>query len=59
MFPATAEIIAEKIGELTKELEQIFICDNTIFGSFDGINIVDLVNPEKLFFIAKRNFEFD
>ena len=23
-----------------------------------GINIVDLVNPEKLFFIGNRNFEF-
>ena len=31
MSPATAEIIAEKIGEPTKELEQICICDNTIF----------------------------
>ncbi len=29
------EIIAEKIGEPTKESEQISICDNTIFGSFD------------------------
>ena len=35
MSPATAEIIAEKIGEPTKELEQICICDNTIFWSFD------------------------
>ena len=24
-----------------------------------GINIVDLVNPEKLFFIGNRNFEFE
>ena len=59
MSPATAEIIAEKIGEPTKELEQICICDNTIFGLSTGINIVDLVNPEKLFFIGNRNFEFD
>lgn len=58
MSPATAEIIAEKIGEPTKELEQICICDNTIFGLSTGINIVDLVNPEKLFFIGNRNFEF-
>lgn len=58
MSPATAEIIAEKIGEPTKELEQICICDNTIFGLSTGINIVDLVNPEKLFFIWNRNFEF-
>ena len=55
MSPATAEIIAEKIGEPTKELEQICICDNTIFWPFDR-NIVDLVNPEKLFFIGNRNF---
>ena len=57
MSPATAEIIAEKIGEPTKELEQICICDNTIFGLLTGINIVDLVNPEKLFFIGNRNFQ--
>ena len=57
MSPATAEIIAEKIGEPTKGLEQICICDNTIFGLSTGINIVDLVNPEKLFFIGNRNFE--
>ncbi|MEG2344783.1 MAG: DUF1697 domain-containing protein [Anaerovoracaceae bacterium] len=30
-----AEIIAEKIGEPTKELEQICICKNAIFWSFD------------------------
>ena len=59
MSPATAEIIAEKIGEPTKELEQICICDNTIFGLSTGINIVDLVNPEKLFFIGNRSFEFE
>lgn len=35
MPPATAEEIAEKIGEPTKELEQIYICDNAIFWSFD------------------------
>lgn len=35
LSPATAENIAEKIGEPTKELEQIYICDNTIFWSFD------------------------
>ena len=38
--------------------EQICICDNAIFGLSTGINIVDLVNPEKLFFIGNRNFEF-
>lgn len=27
------------------------------FGLSTGINIVDLVNPEKLFFIGNRNFE--
>ena len=32
---ATAEIIAEKIGEPTKELEQIYIYKNTVFWSFD------------------------
>lgn len=32
---ATAKGIAEKIGEPTKELEQLFICDNVIFWSFD------------------------
>jgi len=31
----TAENIAEKIGEPTKELEQICICENVIFWSFD------------------------
>lgn len=32
---STAENIAEKIGEPTKELEQIFIWENVIFWSFD------------------------
>lgn len=32
---ATAEMIAQKIGEPTKELEQVFICENAIFWSFD------------------------
>ncbi|MEG1138999.1 MAG: DUF1697 domain-containing protein [Lachnospiraceae bacterium] len=31
----TAEMIADKIGEPTKELEQICICKNAIFWSFD------------------------
>ena len=31
----TAEIIAEKIGEPTKELEQIYIYNNVIYWSFD------------------------
>ncbi|MEG0429182.1 MAG: DUF1697 domain-containing protein, partial [Hydrogenoanaerobacterium sp.] len=35
MPPVAAEIIAEKIGEPTKELEQICICKNAIFWSFD------------------------
>lgn len=36
IMPSTdAEILAEKIGEPTKELEQISICKNTIFWSFD------------------------
>ncbi|MEG2052760.1 MAG: DUF1697 domain-containing protein [Bacilli bacterium] len=35
MPPATAEIIAEKIGEPTKELEQTYICNNAIFWSFN------------------------
>lgn len=30
-----AEIIAKKIGEPTKELEQVHICKNAIFWSFD------------------------
>ena len=40
------------------------IYDNLIFvitlffGLSTGINIVDLVNPEKLFFIGNRNFQF-
>lgn len=38
LSPATAESIAEKIGEPTMELEQIRICDNTIFWSFDRTN---------------------
>lgn len=33
--PNTAELVAEKIGEPTKELEQIFIYKNYIFWSFD------------------------
>lgn len=32
---STAESIAEKIGEPAKELEQVFICENVIFWSFD------------------------
>ena len=35
MPPAAAEHIAEKIGEPTKELEQVWICENSIFWSFD------------------------
>lgn len=35
MSSFTAEIIAEKIGEPTKELEQIYIHNNVIFWSFD------------------------
>jgi uncharacterized protein (DUF1697 family) len=36
VMPSTAaEIIAKKIGEPTKELEQICICKNAIFWSFD------------------------
>lgn len=36
VIPSTkAEIIAEKIGEPTKEPEQICICKNAIFWSFD------------------------
>lgn len=31
----TAKIIAEQIGEPTKELESVFICDNAIFWSFE------------------------
>ena len=36
VMPSTAaEYIAEKIGEPTKELEQVWICENAIFWSFD------------------------
>ncbi len=35
MPPATAENIAEKIGEPTEKLEQIYIYKNVIFWSFD------------------------
>lgn len=35
MPPAAAETIAEKIGEPTKGLEQICICKNAVFWSFD------------------------
>lgn len=38
MPPAIAETIAGKIGEPTKELEQICICKNAIFWSFDRKN---------------------
>lgn len=33
--PTTAEVITDKIGEPTIELEQICICKNAIFWSFD------------------------
>lgn len=33
--PTTAELVAEKIGEPTKGLEQICMCKNSIFWSFD------------------------
>lgn len=35
MPSAAAEIITEKIGEPTKTLEQVCICKNAIFWSFD------------------------
>lgn len=35
MPPYDAENISAKIGEPTHELEQVFICDNVIFWSFD------------------------
>ncbi|MEG0841406.1 MAG: DUF1697 domain-containing protein [Erysipelotrichaceae bacterium] len=35
MANSTAEIIAEKIGEPTKEIEQVYIFNNVIFWSFD------------------------
>lgn len=35
MLSATVEMIAEIIGEPTKELEQIRICENAAFWSFD------------------------
>lgn len=38
IHPATAESIAAKTGELTKELEKIYICKNIIFWSFDRKN---------------------
>ncbi|SCJ78423.1 Uncharacterized protein conserved in bacteria [uncultured Eubacterium sp.] len=38
MPPAIAGIIAEKIGEPTKELERTCICKNAIFWSFDRKN---------------------
>ena len=52
MSPATAEIIAEKIGEPTKELEQICICDNTIFGSFDRNKYCGFGKSRKIIFYA-------
>lgn len=38
MSPTTAKTIVEKIGEPTKELEQVCICENAIFWSFDRKN---------------------
>ena len=38
MPPASAEDVAGRIGEPTKELERIFICGNAIFWSFDRKN---------------------
>ena len=32
---ATADVIAEKIGNPTEHLEQVSLCENTIFWSFD------------------------
>lgn len=52
MSPATAEIIAEKIGEPTKELEQICICDNTIFWSFDRNKYCGFGKSRKIIFYA-------
>lgn len=34
MPPSTAENIAEQVGEPSKDLEKIFICNNAIFWSF-------------------------
>lgn len=36
--PATAELIANKIGGPTEGLEQVSLCDNAIFWSFDRKN---------------------
>lgn len=52
MSPATAEIIAEKIGEPTKELEQICICDNTIFWSFDRNKYCGFGKSRKIIFYS-------
>ena len=54
MSPATAEIIAEKIGEPTKELEQICICDNTIFWSFDRNKYCGFGKSRKIIFYREQ-----
>lgn len=54
MSPATAEIIVEKIGEPTKELEQICICDNTIFWSFDRNKYCGFGKSRKIIFYREQ-----
>ena len=54
MSPATAEIIAEKIGEPTKELEQICICDNTIFWSFERNKYCGFGKSRKIIFYREQ-----
>lgn len=54
MSLATAEIIAEKIGEPTKELEQICICDNTIFWSFDRNKYCGFGKSRKIIFYREQ-----
>lgn len=57
MSPATAEIIAEKIGEPTKELEQICICDNTIFWSFDRNKYCGFGKSRKIIFYREQKLD--
>ena len=54
MSSATAEIIAEKIGEPTKELEQICICDNTIFWSFERNKYCGFGKSRKIIFYREQ-----
>lgn len=58
MSPATAKSLRRKLENRQKNWNRYVFVITLFFGLSTEINIVDLVNPEKLFFIGNRNFEF-